>query len=344
MFVQFSTEQRAKQAAARAARAAGRCRCEPAAAAAGAIAAAPQRAWAPSLPAEVWQAVFANVANARDRVALAFSCRDACRNAWRELDLEALDAELNAWRERTRGPEVIDLTGRCATQNKVHPHASLALARLMCVVPEAASKITSLALPTSRQLPLPIVRALLPRCASLRRLLNVRGSPSDSMEVYSAAADSGCPLEHVHLRGSQLTPAAVEVLVRFAPTLRSLYLCYHCQDDRDELWDSYSSVDERPHTVCVNVLLEVLRRVPFTHAELNMHAFPQAILPLASDTLEELVLCGKNVMVENIQCPALRSLHLEGRITLQAGFKEMRAALERRVGCPRLEQFMNKRW
>ena len=309
MYARFSAERRAQQAAARGTRASRRL---------GPAAAPPVAPAAVRLPLEVWSLIFANVSDVRDVVALACTCRDAACSAWREIDMEAVDARLGALHAAVHGPPAIDLMHGPGVEVNARSHASLGFARLLSVLPGAATAIMRLALPVTRPLPLPVVGELLRHCTSLRRLLNVPQSRhADTLWVLSAAADAGCPLEHAHVH--TVMPATVPVPLRLAPTLRSLFVCHHANLHRVAL--------------DFGALQQLLCRVPLTHVELEIQAFNQR-LTFQSDTLQELVLGGKGVILYMVRCPALRTLRLEGWVRYQYTPHVMADIV---AGCPRMQ-------
>ena len=307
MYARFSAEHRAQQAAACGTRASRRR--IPAAT-------APVARAAVRLPLEVWSLIFAHVGDVRDVVALACTCRDAACCAWRELDLEAVDAHLEALHTAAHGPPVMDLMHGPAVEVNARSHASLGFARLLCVLPGAAATITRLALPVTRPLPLPVVAEFLRHCTSLRRLLNVpQYHHAETLWVLSAAADAGCPLEHAHVH--TVTAATVSVLLRLAPTLRSLFVCFRA--------NLYNALD-------IGALEQLLCRAPLTHVELEILGENNR-LTFESDTLQELVLGGKGVTL-HIRCPELRTIRLEGQMRYQHTPQVMADIV---VGCPRMQ-------
>lgn len=205
--------------------------------------------------------------------------------------------------------------------NERPTHSALVFARFLTANPGAAAGITRLALPTVQPLSLDVVAALLRRCASLRRLLNAPRAHDQALRVLRNAAEGGCPLEHAHLH--TVTPALVDALLRFTPTLRSVFVSHDAGLTR--------SVRPRPD---FGALARLLCSARLTRVELDINSLGLSRLRCVSDTLQELVLGGKHVVLAEVCCPQLTTLRFDGWAPFCHSAARRAAVV---AGCPRLK-------
>lgn len=134
---------------------------------------------APCLPMEVWVRVCACLGPV-DVFALARTCRAAhaaacSRGAWHEVDLSAVDTELQERHNKATAHFVVDLTqGMPRNLTRRAPSVAHKFAAFLAAHPAAASGITRLVLPPPEERNFAPVCELLQHCTSLRRLVNFK--------------------------------------------------------------------------------------------------------------------------------------------------------------------------